>query len=311
MKTSYLNKTAILLLMLIGAAGCGNPPASDTEPAPMQLTVATAPVTRADMVEMITIFGTIQLRQEAHLGSQFDGRLSDFSLLPGDAVKKGERIGTIIPPAREALLQVLDSMPAGTRPALEKQIQTIPLVSPINGVVLDVMHHTGDVLQKGDAIVHIGDLRMLDVRGDLPIRYLPDIRQTKTVSVSFLDFPHPPLDLQLEAISGKINESNQTAMIRLKLNNPDGLYRPGMLAKLTFSSAQHTSTMVMPRNALLEEEGVFSAFVLNGNHVVKHEVEVGIMQDDRVEILSGLQENDLVVTEKAYSLEDGLEVRVK
>jgi HlyD family secretion protein len=58
----------------------------------------------------------------------------------------------------------------------------------------------------------------------------------------------------------------------------------------------------------LEEEGMFHVFVLNDKRVQKREVKVGILHDDRVEILSGVSDNERVVTEKAYSLEDGMEV---
>jgi len=304
--------TSALLAILLMASGCDNPSAQNQgSNAPPRVTVATAAVTRADIVDTVNIFGTVHLRQEAKVASQFDGRLSDFALLPGDQVQKDQRIGTIIPPAREALLQVIDSMPAESRPNLEKQIRTIPLLSPMDGIVLKVMRHTGDVVQKGDPIVHLGDLRTLDIRGDVPVRELPQARKTKSVRVTFVDYPHPSLDLPVEAISGQINEANQTAMIRLRLDNPVGEFRPGMLVKLAFPGERHAQTLVIPRQALLEEEGVYSVFVLDGEKVQKRNVRPGILQDNRVEIISGVQEGEQVVTEKAYSLEDGMHVRVR
>ena len=283
-----------------------------TEKAPEPVMHITAePVVRTDMIDTVRIYGEVKLRQEALLASQFDGRLTEFSLLIGDWVKKNQQIGVIIPPQREALLQVLPHIDADMRPALEQQIKAIPLVSPIDGVVLEVRHHSGDVLQKGEPIVHIGDLSRLDVHGDLPLRDLPLVRKLKRITVSFVDYPHDPISLPIQAIGGKVDLAKQTVPIRLLLDNRNGEFRPGMQVQLTFPGQMHKDALVMPRAALLEEEGVFTAFVVKGNKVEKRRLTPGILHADRVEVRSGLQEGERVATKKAYSLTDGMEVIVE
>lgn len=309
------NRLVQSLLMLILASAlfiaCRENAQTATEKSDPVVRVKTALASRADMIDTLNIFGAVALRQEAFLASQFDGRLSDFSLLLGDKVKKGEQIGTIVPPEREALLQVTGQMPVELRPVLEQQIKSIPLYSPLKGVVLEVMHHTGDVVQKGEQIVHIGDLSVLDVRGDLPVRDLPALRRAGKIHVAFVDYPHAPLGLPLEEISGKINTDNQTVVIRLQLANPAGEFRPGMLVRLAFPSEVHANTLTIPRPALQEEEGVFYVFVLKENIAERREVKVGILHDEAVEILEGVSENEKIVIEKAYSLEDGMEVKAE
>jgi len=275
------------------------------------LHIRVAPVTRRSMVDTVRIYGQVRLRQEALLASQFDGRLADFSLLMGDRVQQGKQIGTIIPPAREALLQVMHQIEPGMRPMLEQQIRSIPLYSPMSGVVLEVKHHSGDVVQKGEPIVHIGDLHKLDVHGDLPLRYLPLVRRMKTITVSFVNYPHDPISLPIVAISGKVHVAKQTVPIRLELANPGAEFRPGMLVQLVFPGQEHENALTIPRAALLEEEGVFSAFVLKDKIVEKRVLTIGIMHDDYVEVLSGLAAGERVATQKAYSLTDGMEVVVE
>jgi multidrug efflux pump subunit AcrA (membrane-fusion protein) len=310
MGAAFVRRGSIWIAML-GLAGCASHASTAGGGADTKLKVSTAPVLRQDMADTLTIFGTIALRQEAFLASQFDGRLSDFTLLLGDRVQKGQQIGTVIPAGREALLQISRDMPAETRPLLEEQIKTIPLFSPLDGVVLEVLHHNGDVIDKGEQVVHIGDLRELDVRGDLPVRDLMAVQKAGRVRVSFTDYPHAPFFLPLEALSGSTSPENQTVVMRLKLANPTGEFRPGMLARLSFPAQNHPGALTIPRPALLEEDGVFSVFVLDGTKVQKRSVQVGIVHDDRVEILTGIVATDRVITEKAYSLEDGMEVSVQ
>lgn len=311
MRIRFIQSTLVLFFLSALFTACGKVAEPAVEKSAPVVRVKTTPVSRANMTDTLNIFGAVALRQEAFLASQFDGRLSDFSLLLGNRVQKGEQIGTMIPAEREALLQVTNQMPAEIRPLLEQQIKTIPLYSPLDGVALEIMHHTGDVVQKGEQIVHLGDLSVLDVRGDLPVRELPIVRRAGKIHVAFVDYPHAPLMLPLEEISGKINTDNQTVVIRLKLANPAGEFRPGMLVRLTFPSEVHANALTIPRPALQEEEGVFYVFALQGNVVERREVKVGILHDDAVEILQGVSENEKVVTEKAYSLEDGMEVQAE
>jgi multidrug efflux pump subunit AcrA (membrane-fusion protein) len=299
-----------LLVVFIAISSCHKSD-SFAERDIQKLCIQAVPVERMDMTDTLRIYGKIKLRQEALVASQFDGRLTGFSLLMGDAVKADKQIGTVIPPAREALLQVLDKVDASMQPFITEQIKSIPLFCPINGIVLEVMHHSGDVLQKGEPIVYIGDLSRLDVHGDLPVKYLPLISGLKTLNVRFVNYPHPPMTLPIEAVSGKVDENKQTVALRLRLVNDTGEFKPGMMVQLNFPEKSHPDALIIPRSALLEEEGIYSAFVLHEGTVEKRLIKVGIMHDDMIEVTDGLSEGERVVTEKAYSLVDGMEVNVQ
>lgn len=274
--------------------------------------IATAPVIRQDLTDTIHIYGEVALRQEAFLASQFDGRLKDFTILLGDRVNKGQKLGTIVPPMREALLQIMNQIDENQRAGLAEQIREIPLYSPITGVVLKVYQHSGDVVQKGETIVHIGQLNTLDILADIPLKWLRKVRTLKYLQVSFINYPHPDMNLPVMAIGGKVDQRKQTVPLRLSLDNPHGEFKPGMMVQLSFPGEYHRNTLVIPRIALLEEEGIFSVFVLDDhNRVEKRLVKPGIFLDQEVEILSGVSEGEHVATEKAYSLTDGMEVTVK
>ncbi len=305
MKRGVLN-SLILMFLLFFSCGQKSPEAQNRPNPKVRVKIATAQ--RMDMIDTVRFFGQTALRNEIFLASQFDGRLSDFHLYLGDVVRKNQTIGQIIPAKREALLRILPQVDAKTRTILEKQIRAIPLSSPLSGTVLKVFLHNGDVLQRGQPIVHIGNLDVLDVLGDLPVAALPLARKQSTVAVDFIEFPHAPLHLPIAAIGGQVDRATQTVPLRLTLQNPDHLFKPGMRVMLFFPGAIHKNTLIIPRSALLEEEGVYSAFVIKNGRAYKHVLKIGIKQSRYVEVLSGLKEGDRVVTQKAYSLVDGMEV---
>lgn len=81
-----------------------------------------------------------------------------------------------------------------------------------------------------------------------------------------------------------------------------------MRVKISFPTPVHANTLLVPRQALVEEEGKYFLFTVENGLTKKQSVNVGIMKDDVVEIISGVEENQSVVTEKAYSLKDNMEV---
>lgn len=295
------------LFVLFAVAACQQ--GRETTPANMEasLTVKTAPVSYGDIADTISFYGELALRQEAWLSSQFDGRLSQFSMLKGDNVKQGQLAGVIIPAGREALLQATDSVPEEFRPLLNQQEKTIQLICPVSGTVLDVLLHTGDVVSKGSHIAHIGDLTTLDVQAELPIQYLETARTAGRLKVEFTNFPSEPFELPIETFAGEVSK-DQSIIVRLKLNNTRLTYRPGMRVKLSFPTPPHKNALLVPRLALVEEEGKYFLFAIENGRALKQQVDVGIMQDDVVEIVAGIEANQQVAIEKAYSLKDNMEV---
>ena len=302
-----LRKLFTIILFGIVLFACKQAPKTQSEKAELKIHIKTATVIRGDITDTISIFGKLALRQEAWLSSQFEGRLTDFSLLKGDKVEKGQLAGIIVPARREALLQASENISDELKPLLYEQVKSIPLYCPVTGIVLDVLLHTGDVVAKGEHIVHIGDLRTLDVQGDLPVQYLETARKANKLKIKFTNYLHADLNLPIETFTGDVNE-NQSLVIRLKLNNPSLKFRPGMRVKISFPTPVHKQVLLIPRTALVEEEGQYFVFTLENGKTQKHHIKTGIMHNDYVEIISGLEENQQVAIEKAYSLKDNLEV---
>ena len=312
MKEIKKYRPLILAVFLLSVfVSCQEQKTSRKRQEPVKIKVKVVSVTKGDMQDTVRIYGQVQARNEVMLASQFDGRLTGFSLLDGSRVTRGEKVGVIVPPLREALLQVMNQVPSAERKVLSEEIKEIPLFSPLDGVVLKIFHRSGDVVQKGEPVVQIANLKQLDVFADLPVQYLPVARKLKTIHLRFINYPHAPMALPVSAFAGKVDVTKQTLTMRIALPNPQEAFRPGMRVLLCFPGVIHQNTLIIPRTALLEQEGVFHVFVMKNGKVEKRNVTVGIRQDDHVEILSGLKAGEKVVTRKAYSLTDGMEVEVR
>lgn len=313
MSRSYLPPLFAGLLAILLNAGCDpSPEASPDESADRPaLKVHTAVVQTMNLCDTLTIYGSVAFRQETFLASQFEGRLSEFTLQVGQQVRKGQPIGTIIPPGREALLQTGAQLAGDARALAADQVKAVALTCPIDGTVLAVRHRNGDVLAPGEEILHIGDRQILQIFGDVPAKYLPAANRVNRVQAAFPNTGLPEISLPVAAMAARVDPLKQTAAMRLDLPNPGGKYYPGMLVKLSLPAEVHSGVPVVDRRALVESEGTLSVFVVKDHRVEKRPVVPGIMQHQWIEIRSGVSAGEAVVIDRAYSLEDGLRVDVE
>lgn len=310
---TYLPPLFAGFLAIFLYAGCDSAPetsADENAEGPV-LKVHTAPVRTMDLCDTLEIYGTVSFRQETFLAPQFEGRLSEFTLLVGDRVHQGQQIGILTPPGREALLQAGPQIAAEARALAAAQVKAVALTSPIDGTVLEVHHQNGDVLVPGETLVHIGDRRMLQIFGDVPARDLPAANRAGRVQVAFPNTGLPEISLPVAAVAARVDPLKQSAAMRLALPNPDGKYYPGMLVKISFPAALHTAVPALDRRALVESEGTLAVFVVKDNRVEKRPIVPGIMQNQWIEIRSGVSVGEAVVIDRAYSLDDGLAVEVE
>jgi RND family efflux transporter MFP subunit len=123
-------------------------------------------------------------------------------------------------------------------------------------------------------------------------------------------------DVDVDAFSGEIfkgrvtrlapvlDPATRTAQMEVEVPNPVNRLKPGMYARVRFVTAERDNALVIPRNALVDVEGKRGVFVAAGKVARFTPVEVGIVQQDIVEIASGLTDGVNVVTTGAGGLKD-------
>ena len=87
--------------------------------------------------------------------------------------------------------------------------------------------------------------------------------------------------------------------------------REGMLATVYLPYADATARLTVPSTAVSRRGGAMHVFVVNSGHALLRPVRTGRTNGPTVEVLTGLSEGDLVVTDGQFALRDGAPVTVK
>jgi multidrug efflux pump subunit AcrA (membrane-fusion protein) len=123
---------------------------------------------------------------------------------------------------------------------------------------------------------------------------LNNITTGKDCKIEFISYSGEIFKGNVSAIGDVVNTESRTFTVRISLKNPQGRFKPGMFAKVSFDVAE-ANILSVPQNSLITAEGKTYLFKKKGNSFFRSEVLTGKQLGDNILILEGLSEKDTVV----------------
>lgn len=189
--------------------------------------------------------------------------------------------------------------------SVEGNSDTTTLKAPISGAVLDIGTATGELqrsLDNANSIATIADLEEVWVLGDVYERDLATVKAGRPVDITFAAYPGEVFRGVISNVSDAIDPTSLTLKARIVLKNPGHKFKPLMYATLSMERAT-TSAYVLPQSAVIHEGTTDSVFIeTSPGKYEKRNVTSGQIHGQTIEITSGLNDGDKVVTTGAALL---------
>lgn len=174
--------------------------------------------------------------------------------------------------------------------------------SNVNGYVTTMDSKEGDYIMEGATIVRLADLSTLWAEAQVYTSQLAQIDRQGFATVSIPDLPGKELKGKVEFVNPEINPDTRINLIRVSIPNVDYHLKPGMPAYV-FIKSRKRNMISLPIDAVLQDANGSSVWVQTDKNTFKSRmVETGLESDDVIEIKSGLQAGDVVVTSGVYLL---------
>ncbi len=176
--------------------------------------------------------------------------------------------------------------------------------APIGGSVVSVAKRFGEQVQAGEPILEIVDMDTVWIEVPVFERDLGRLRADPQATFTTSTFPGREFvaSTMIDA-GGVIDEDSRAAMFVFELPNPDRALRIGMQANLRLDADEVVNTLLIPKEAVLDNEGSSIVYVLlSGEEFQRREVVLGDEYGDMVAVMLGLEPGERVVTQGAYQL---------
>jgi membrane fusion protein, heavy metal efflux system len=181
-------------------------------------------------------------------------------------------------------------------------------VAPADGTVLTLHAVPGGVAKTDQALATIGDNAVVWAWADIYERDIARISRKQVqkklqAAVAVKAYPSKEFPGTVDFISPAMEEASRTVKVRVEVQNPDGRLLAGMFATLKVFLPGDDELLVVPKAAVLEDEG--RSFVFVHHHwayYVRRPVSPGRTWANRMEVSNGLRGGETVVADGSFLL---------
>ncbi len=238
-----------------------------------------------------------------------DVRQAEAAVQQAEASLKQAEANLLQNRVREADIRSAQAQKVRSKASLQnaqEQLRSTTIVAPRDGVVIQKYVEEGtivppgtNVFSQGTSIVQIADTSRMFVDVQVDETDIAFIEPGQRVDVTLDSYPSEIFDGVVTRIDPRaVVEQNVTVVyVRVEIENPDARLKPGMNATCEFVVDRKEDVLAVPAEAVKEDNGKYYVQVMEGGAPKRRDVEIGLEGNDTIEIASGLQEGEEVVTQ--------------
>jgi membrane fusion protein (multidrug efflux system) len=182
--------------------------------------------------------------------------------------------------------------------------------APIDGVVSERYVKMGNTISVGEPLFRVTSLNPLVAYLHVPEREYRNIQPGQPVGIDIDALPDEPIVATVSRVSPIVDPQTGTFKITIEIVDNERRIKPGMFGRIGVVYDVHENALQVPRSAVVEDGGTVSVFVVEDDVAIRKTVTLGYGNRGLVEIMSGLEDGEDVVTVGQASLKQDSRVTV-
>ncbi len=322
-----------------GRPGAGGPGGAFTQAAPL---VTVSRVRKDQVYDTVEALGTAQANESVTINAKVTDTVRHVNFSDGDYVNAGAVLAELTNQEETASLaearanlddaqnelrrqEDINAKGLGSKSALDSarskmaaqqgrydavvaRLKDRLILAPFGGLLGFRQVSPGTMVSPSTSITTIDDISMIKLDFTVPEAFLGAMTQGARVIAQSVSYPGRNFEGLVKTVGSRIDPITRAATVRAHVANSDHALRPGMLLTVQVLTTQHLA-LVVPESAVFQVQN--RAYVYRVEDFVAHQqqVEVGGRHFGTAEVLSGLNDGDLIVVEGIVKLREGLKVR--
>ncbi|MEO7672809.1 MAG: efflux RND transporter periplasmic adaptor subunit [Pyrinomonadaceae bacterium] len=194
----------------------------------------------------------------------------------------------------------------------QKSVSDNVVSSPISGYVAERNADVGEYISpntpnaKIATIVRTSTLRL---KIDLPEQSVGKVATGEGISLQTSSYPDRNFAGTIVRMSPSLNTTARTLSVEAEVQNVDGLLKPGQFATVRIRQAKPEPAVMIPASAVKTVGETTSVFVVKDGAAREQFVQLGLLENDMIQVKQGVIEGDMVAVSNVSNLTDGVFVR--
>lgn len=192
--------------------------------------------------------------------------------------------------------------------SIRLQMENAIVKSPLTGIVLTQNIVAGETATVGSPLLTVADLSVLKLKGTVSQNALPYLKKDAPVDLYIDIYPNETFQGRITEIGSMSVSTGTYFPVVVSMDNTKQ-FASGLSAhgEIKATSSNH---LVLPLRAVVENNGESFVYVIEDDMAVKTSVVTGLRNDQEIEILSGLDGDEMVAVTNANHLFDSMPVKV-
>src|ERR1035437_8804415 len=318
---------------------------SSGKPTTINAVGVTAYIAKESKVEnKLNVSGTVLANEEAQLVFEISGKILNMNLKEGKAVEKGDLLVKLNDDDLQAQLKKLKLQEVLAKDNEQRQkklfeihgvseqdyetvlntlksaqadieytktlIDKTELHAPFAGIIGLRNVSEGSYVSSATSIATIEQIDPIKIDFSVPEKYAMLVQPGNTIIFTTEETRKDTFQAKIVAIDPKIDISTRTVKARALCANKNGKIFPGSFASIQIVLKESDNSFMIPSQALIPILKGYKLFVIKNGKAQEAIVSTGLRTESEVQVISGIQQGDTIVTNGIMQLKTGTSVKI-
>ena len=191
----------------------------------------------------------------------------------------------------------------------QKAIADATVYAPISGYVSERIADVGEFASTSQKIATILRTSVLRLNIEVPEQSIGKIAVGQSVSIQTSAYPDRNFAGTIVRVAPNVNATSRVLTVEAEIENGSGLLKPGQFATVRITQSKPEPAVLIPASAVRTDGENNKVFVIKDGVAEERQVQLGLLENNLIEIKQGVRENDAVATDNLEKLGDGVIVR--
>lgn len=255
-------------------------------------------VTAGKVEDNVICSGKIEYKESCTVTPSTAGIIAEVAVKKGDFVNKGDVLFSMVTDLSQESISQLNT-------SLSQLVdnKAVTVKAPVSGTILAVNISADDTVTKLTDAIIIVNSQDLSVKLPVSESKISNLKVGQPVSITgsaFNDFSYEGVISEIDNVAQQVvtTTGKETAVdVIVDILNPDDKIKQGYTAKCTITTNIKDNSCVLPYNTIeITDESKGTVYLYQNGRIAKKTVNIGNEYKQGVEVLSGIKENDYVIT---------------
>jgi len=190
------------------------------------------------------------------------------------------------------------------------KLEKTRIKAPFSGVITNIRVCPQEFIGLGNELFMLVDIHKIKVEAKVLESEIGKIKEGQEVDLRFSTYPDEVFEGRVKTINPIVNPRDKTCLVFIDLPNPNEKLKPGMHAEVRIAAKIYRNRVLIPQEAVLVRGERKLAFTVEEGLAKWRYIEVGVENEGYVEVLDGIKEGEVVITEGHFTLAHDTRVEV-